>query len=160
MQKRRQSRATTSAWLRLGLRRPCVLCPARSLRTTKTKAEGSGLLLLNGPPTVRGARGAGGVVVSKEEISIGFASIDLEIRTELEKRVLCALAHTTRQKQKRVWVPPANSGTRARAPLPSLRPLQVLLVHGGGFGVLLYIGFLGPRRWILVLRDLLRRNAI
>jgi hypothetical protein len=45
--------------------------------------------------------------------------------------------------------PPANSGTRARAPLPSLRHLQVLLVYGGGFGVLLlhslllYIGFLG-----------------
>jgi hypothetical protein len=31
---------------------------------------------------------------------------------------------------KRVWIPPANSGTRARAPLPSLRPLHVLLVHG------------------------------
>jgi hypothetical protein len=55
---------------------------------------------------------------------------------------------TTRQK--RVWMPPANPGTRARAPLPSLRPLQVLLVYGGGFGVLLYIGFWGPRRWTLV----------
>jgi hypothetical protein len=60
----------------------------------------------------------------------------------------------------RVWMPPANSGTRARAPLPSLRPLQVLLVHGGYFGVLLYIVLLGPRRWILVLRDLQCRNTI
>jgi hypothetical protein len=47
-------------------------------------------------------------------------------------------------RQKRVWMPPANPGTRARAPLPSLRPLQVLLAGAwGGFGVLLYIYFFG-----------------
>jgi hypothetical protein len=40
-----------------------------------------------------------------------------------------------------------------------LRPLQVLLVHGGGFGVLLYTFVLGPRRWTLVLRDPQRRSA-
>jgi hypothetical protein len=37
---------------------------------------------------------------------------------------------TTRPK--RVWMPHANPGTRARAPLPPLCPLQVLLVYGGG----------------------------
>jgi hypothetical protein len=40
-----------------------------------------------------------------------------------------SVRNTTRPK--RVWMPPANPGTRARAPLPSLRPLQVLLVYGG-----------------------------
>jgi hypothetical protein len=39
-------------------------------------------------------------------------------------------AATTRQK--RGWMPPAGSGTRARAPLPSLRALRVLLLPGGG----------------------------
>ena len=49
--------------------------------------------------------------------------------------------------------------SRARAP-PSVAPPSSTSGAWGGFGVLLYIGFLGPRRWILVLRDLQRRNTI
>jgi hypothetical protein len=48
---------------------------------------------------------------------------------------------TTRPK--RVWMPPANPGTRARAPLPSLRPLQVLLVYGGGIRCVAIYRFFG-----------------
>ena len=69
--------------------------------------------------------------------------------------------YTTRQK--RVWMPrPANPGTRVRAPLPSLRPLQVLLVYGGDSDSVCYsiYSFLGRWVLVLVLRDLQRRNTI
>ena len=39
--------------------------------------------------------------------------------------------------------------SRARAP-PFVAPPSSTSGAWGGFGVLLYIGFLGPRRWILV----------
>ena len=41
--------------------------------------------------------------------------------------------------------------SRARAP-PFVAPPSSTSGAWGGFGVLLYIGFLGPRRWILVSR--------
>jgi hypothetical protein len=51
------------------------------------------------------------------------------------------LAMDVTTRPKRVWMPPANPGTRARAPPSSTSGAW------GGFGVLLYIGFLGPN-WV------------
>jgi hypothetical protein len=59
--------------------------------------------------------------------------LQVPFRVLLVSRVPTAHRITTRQH--RGWIPPAGSGTRARAPHPSLRALRVLPLPGGGLHV-------------------------